>query len=280
MAVPHYAVFGSPVAHSLSPRIHAAFARQCGIALIYVPLDTAEVGFAATFERFAAAGGIGANVTAPDKAAAASVCARLSSRAQRAGVVNTLALTPTGWQGDTTDGIGLVRDLRERRDLGLYQARVLLVGAGGAARSVAPALLDADIAQLVVANRTRATAYDLIDALDAADRVRACTPDEVASQGAFDLVIHAATPADDGAQPDLPGSILADGATVVDLNYGARALPMLAWAARNGCARAFDGLGMLVEQAAESFELWHGMRPDTDPVYAQLRLSGRTATGV
>lgn len=277
MALPHYAVLGAPVLHSLSPRIHAEFARQCGIDMLYVAIDTAADGLEATLERFQRAGGIGANVTAPDKIAAAGVAQSLSPRARRAGAVNTLAWRDNHWFGDITDGSGLIRDLRERREVDLFRKRVLMLGAGGAARAVAPALLDADIAQLVVANRTRANAWDLVDQLHDSDRAIACTLEELAGMGSFDLVLGAVPPDGDGAIPDHPPSILGEDTTAIDLNYGARALPFLAWARNHGCTRTSDGLGMLVEQAADSFELWHGVRPQTEAVYTQLRMGSSLA---
>lgn len=277
MGLPHYAVLGTPVAHSLSPRIHAEFARQRGIDMLYVAIDTAADGFAVTLERFKWAGGIGANVTAPDKIAAAAAAQSLSPRARRAGAVNTLVLRDGRWHGDITDGSGLVRDLRERRDVDLFRKRVLMLGAGGAARAVAPALLDAHVAQLVVANRTRANAWDLIDHLRDGDRAIACTLEELPGIGSFDLVLNAVPPDEAGAIPDYPPSILGEDSIAIDLNYGARALPFLAWARNHGCTRTSDGLGMLVEQAADSFELWHGVRPQTEAVYSQLRMGSLLA---
>ncbi|MGY0505760.1 shikimate dehydrogenase [Luteimonas sp. e5] len=273
MALPHYAVLGHPVAHSLSPRIHAAFARECGIALTYLALDTGTVGFAATLQRFAAAGGVGANVTVPHKAEAAALCHTLGHRARRAGVVNTLSLHNGRWLGENTDGSGLLRDLRQRRGLELYQSRVLLIGAGGAAQGVAPALLEAGIAQLVIANRSRSRAVDLMDRLQDDTRTRACVLHEVAAMGEFDLVVQATSAGHQGEAPALPGFVPGADTVCVDLNYGAAAMGFLAWAHAHGCQHAFDGLGMLVEQAADAFEIWHGQRPDTDPIYAQLRLT-------
>lgn len=277
MALPHYAVLGTPVAHSLSPRLHAEFARQCGIDMLYVAIDTAADGFEVALARFQLAGGIGANITAPDKIAAAGAAQSLSPRARRSGAVNTLAWRENHWYGDITDGSGLIRDLRERREFDLFHKRVLLLGAGGAARAVAPALLDADIAQLVVANRTRANAWDLVDQLHDSDRAIACTLDELSGMGSFDLVLSAIPPGENAAIPDYPPTILGERCTAVDLNYGARALPFLAWARSHGCMRTSDGLGMLVEQAADSFELWHGVRPQTEAVYTQLRLGSSLA---
>uniref|UniRef100_UPI002FD8CAFE shikimate dehydrogenase n=1 Tax=Stenotrophomonas indicatrix TaxID=2045451 RepID=UPI002FD8CAFE len=160
-----YAVFGHPVAHSKSPQIHAAFGRQEGISLDYRSIDLAPDAFLAGLEAFASEGGVGANVTSPHKEAAFSVCTTLTARARRAGSVNTLLRKGDRWHGDTTDGIGLVRDLTDRHSLDLRGRRVLLLGAGGSARSVAPALLDAGITELVVVNRTPERADELIDAM-------------------------------------------------------------------------------------------------------------------
>ncbi len=273
MAIPHYAVLGHPVSHSLSPRIHAAFGRQCGIPVTYISLDTAATGLPATLARFASAGGVGANITVPDKATAAGLCHALTQRARKAGVANTLTLRDGRWNGDNTDGTGLVRDLRERRGIDLHGMRVLLLGAGGAAHGVAPALLEAGIVELVIANRTRGRAYDLMDRLQAPERVRACTLREVDAMGAFDLIVQATSAGHEGALPAVPDLAPRPDTVCVDLNYGRAALGFMAWARRHGCGQAFDGLGMLVEQAADAFEIWHGVRPQTDPVYAQLRLS-------
>lgn len=263
-----YAVFGSPISHSQSPRIHAAFAKQCGIAMDYVAIDAGRDDFAG---KLAASGVQGANVTLPLKEDAFVLCAgKASDRARRAGAVNTLVREDGGWHGDNTDGSGLVRDLTERRRLDLRQRRVLLLGAGGAARGVAPALLDAGIHALYVANRTVARAEALMDALGEPGRVHARGLDDLARLGEFDLLINATSATRGGALPALPMSLAGLRSAAVDLSYGEAAVPFLAWARAAGCIRAVDGLGMLVEQAAESFLLWHGVRPETDAVYAEL----------
>jgi len=267
-----YAVFGHPVAHSLSPRIHAAFARQSGIALDYVAIDAPD--FAAALAAF---DGDGANVTLPHKAAAAAACATLGDAARRCGVANTLTRRDGGWHGDNTDGIGLVRDLTGRHRLDLRGRRTLLLGAGGGARGVAPALLDAGVAELFVVNRTPARADALADMLDAPGRVHPRHFEDLRTLGEFDLVVNAtsATRASDGtatdAFPPLPMSLAGRRSAAVDLSYGEAAVGFLAWARAAGVRDAIDGLGMLVEQAAESFRLWHGVMPDTDPAYEALR---------
>jgi len=267
-----YAVFGHPVTHSLSPRIHAAFAQQVGIALEYTAIDTAPHDFVATLDRFAGEGGAGANVTLPLKEAAFAICAQASDRARRAGAVNTLTRNDGHWHGDNTDGVGLVRDLTDRHGLDLRGRRALLLGAGGAAHGVAPALLDAGISELIIVNRTADRADALADALGEPDRAHSRYWDDLRDLGDFSLIVNATSAArqDQGAFT-LPFTLASPRTLAVDLNYGEAAIPFLAWARTAGCHDAVDGLGMLVEQAAAAFEQWHGVRPETDAVYAALR---------
>ncbi|KAF1715537.1 shikimate dehydrogenase [Pseudoxanthomonas yeongjuensis] len=268
----HYAVFGHPVSHSLSPRIHAAFGRQTGIGLEYTAIDAAPEAFAPALESFAAGGGKGANVTLPLKEAAFALCATTSERARRAGSVNTLIRNDGQWQGDNTDGIGLVRDLTERLGLDLRGRRALLLGAGGSARGVAPALLDAGVSELMIANRTSERADALADALGEPARAHSRYWDDLVNEGDFALVVNATSLGrDGGSEFRLPFQLSTPRTLAVDLNYGEAAIPFLAWARTAGCRDVVDGLGMLVEQAAASFELWHGVRPETAPVYAALR---------
>lgn len=266
-----YAVFGHPVAHSLSPRIHAAFARQTGIELEYAALDVAPHDFVGALDRFAGEGGQGANVTLPLKEAAFAICTRTSDRALRAGAVNTLTWNDGQWYGDNTDGAGLVRDLTDRNSLDLRGRRALLLGAGGAARGVAPALLDAGVAELIIVNRTPERADALADVLGDPARAHSRYWKDLGELGDFGLIVNATSAARAGAQFDLPFSLATPRTLAVDLNYGEAAIPFLAWAKAAECRDAIDGLGMLVEQAAEAFEQWHGVRPDTDAVYAALR---------
>ena len=267
----HFAVFGHPVAHSLSPRIHAAFARQSGIDLRYEAVDATLEGFFDALQAFADAGGSGANVTLPLKQSAFALSATTTARAQRAGAVNTLARLDGQWHGDNTDGAGLVRDLAERHRIDLRQRRTLLLGAGGAARGIAPSLLDAGIGELFIANRSPERADALADTLGQPGRVHPRYFDDLRALGEFDLIVNATSATREGALPALPMSLLGPRTTAVDLSYGEAAIPFLAWARANRAHDAIDGLGMLVEQAAESFALWHGTRPSTDEVYAQLR---------
>jgi shikimate dehydrogenase len=272
MPASRYAVFGHPVAHSLSPRIHAAFGSQHGIALEYTAIDAAPDAFAATLERFAAEGGAGANVTLPLKEQAFALAATLSARARRAGAVNTLVRDGDRWHGDNTDGAGLVRDLTDRHGLDLRGRRVLLLGAGGSARGVAPALLDAGVLEMVIVNRTPERADALCDVLGEPARAVSRYWEDLHDLGDFELIVNSTSA---GRQPDaafsLPLSLVNSMTTAVDLTSGDAAIAFLAWARAARCRNSVDGLGMLVEQAAESFERWHGVRPDTAPVYAALR---------
>ncbi len=265
-----YAVFGSPIAHSLSPRIHAAFAKHTGIAMSYAAIEASPDDFAA---QLAASNVHGANITLPLKELAFALCATISDRAQRSGAVNTLIHEQAGWRGDNTDGLGLVRDLTERHRLDLRQRRVLLLGAGGGARGVAPALLDAGVRELVIVNRTPARADALADALGDPARVHTRDWNALPALGDFELLINATSATRGGHLPNLPMALASPRSTAVDLSYGEAAVAFTAWARAAGCTLAIDGLGMLVEQAAKSFALWHGVRPITDAIFAEL--SGR-----
>jgi shikimate dehydrogenase len=272
VATPHYAVFGHPIRHSLSPRIHARFGALAGIALHYGAIDAPPDAFAAQLEAFAAGGGRGANVTLPLKEQARALCVDVSAFAQRIGAVNTLSALPGGgWRGDNTDGEGLVRDLTERHALDLRGRRGLLLGAGGAARAAAFALLDAGISELTIVNRTAERADALADAVGQPARVRTRYWPDLPNLGNFELIVNATSAGHGGDALALPFSLVARRALCCDLSYGAAAFAFTAWARAAGAGQALDGLGMLVEQAAESFAIWHGVRPDTDAVYDELR---------
>lgn len=264
-----YAVFGSPIAHSLSPRIHAAFAAQFGLALDYRAIEAGRAEFARTLDAFAHDGGRGANVTLPLKEDAAVRCRVLSDRARRAGSVNTLIRVDNAWHGDSTDGAGLLRDLRERHGFEPQGRRVLLLGAGGAARAVAFALADAGIDELLIANRTPERATALAAAIGPA--AGACAWNELARLRDLDLLVNATAAGHAASALDLPATLIGATTRCHDLSYGAAATAFLGWARAAGAAHVSDGLGMLVEQAAESFKLWHGVQPDTAAVYAKLR---------
>jgi len=273
-----YAVAGNPVEHSQSPFIHAEFARQTGQALDYGRLLCPLDGFAATLRAFAAdrsAGTVrGCNVTVPFKFDAFALAARHTPRAQRARAANTLrfdAAAEGGWLADNTDGIGLVRDIERHAGVALAGRRVLLLGAGGAAAGALGPLLEARPAALVVANRTVAKADELVARhadMAAGTALAARAPHEAGVK--FDVVINATASSLQGADVPVDAGVLAPGALALDMMYGPAARGFIAWAEAHG-ARGRDGLGMLVEQAAESFFVWRGVRPDTAPVLAALR---------
>lgn len=263
-----YVVIGNPVAHSRSPEIHARFARQTGEAISYGRLLVEPGDFARAAREFFASGGRGANVTLPFKVDAFALAQESTPRAREAGAANTLAVREGIVLADNTDGAGLVRDLTANLGLALAGARILLLGAGGAARGVVAPLLALSPALLVIANRTRERADELARAFAAAGRV-AGVGLEAMGEG-YDLVVNATSASTRGEPLALPGGLFARGATAYDMAYGDAALPFLA-GARSAGARASDGLGMLVEQAAESFLLWRGKRPETAAVIAALR---------
>ena len=270
----HYAVVGNPVAHSLSPQIHAAFARQTGQDIDYVKLLAPLDGFTATVLGFRADGGRGVNVTLPFKHAAWELADVRTGEAAAAGAVNTLAFNDGKIVGHNTDGIGLVADLEKNLAFVIDNKRVLLMGAGGASYGVMQPLLKARPAQLVVANRTLEKAHSL------AARFGKPAHGEVSVQSYarlagmhFDLVINATSAGLHDEMPPLPSAIFAAGGLAYDMVYG-RHTPFMQFAAANG-ARAADGLGMLVEQAAAAFFIWRGVRPDTQPVIARLKAQDR-----
>jgi shikimate dehydrogenase len=267
-----YVVIGNPVAHSKSPRIHGLFAAATGQDMSYETLLAPLDAFAATVRNFVAAGGRGANVTVPFKEEAFRLATRLSDRARAAGAVNTLAFAGQEIFGDNTDGAGLVRDLKANLGVAVAGKRVLLLGAGGAARGVILPLLTERPAELLIANRTADKAQALARAFP---DCRACGLDALAGRE-FDLVINATSAGLTGGVPHAGHSIpprltfaWAAGAFAYDMMYG-RDSDFLRQAAAAG-ARTADGLGMLVEQAAEAFLVWRGVRPDTAGVLAELR---------
>src|SRR5690348_9046186 len=268
-----FTVFGHPIAHSQSPRLHALFGAQCGIELEYTATDAPPGRFADIACEFFSQGGRGANVTLPDKRLAFDLAGSHTQAARRAGVANVLTRQADGTlEAHNTDGAGLIRDLRERHRIELDDRRVLLLGAGGAAQAVAWALLDAGVRELIVANRTPERARALAGTL--AQPARVCISEWHALDrcGAFDLVLNATSAGVLGEAMRLPPSLVASASAAYDLAYGKAAQPFMAWARDAGASRVCDGLGMLVETAADSFAHWHGVRPDTDAAWRALRM--------
>lgn len=267
-----FAVFGHPIGHSRSPQIHQAFARQFGIELDYRAIDAEPTGFAADVRKFFADGGRGANVTLPHKAAAFALADQHSESATRAGSANVLTRLADGrLAAHNTDGDGMVRDITERHGVDLRGHTALLLGAGGAAHGVAWNLLDAGVDTLTIVNRSPEAADALADAIGEPARAHTRYWEDLADIGSYDLIIQATSAGVLGASLQLPFSLVGARALCYDLSYGIAAGGFLTWAKTAGARYAFDGLGMLVETAADAFELWHGRRPDTEPVYQLLR---------
>jgi shikimate dehydrogenase len=270
-----YAVIGNPVAHSKSPQIHAQFAAQTGEPVAYERRLAPLEGFVESVRAFIAEGGCGLNVTVPFKLEAHRLADRLSPRAAAAGAVNTLRFDADGILGDNTDGVGLVRDIEDNLGVALAGRRVLLLGAGGAARGVILPLLERQPLELCIVNRTEARALELIDAFAAAAFHAGCRfsgGDKGAARGSFEVVINATAGSLDGCLPEFDPAALGSGTLAYDMMYGAQPTVFMQHAQASG-ARSADGLGMLVEQAAESFWVWRGVRPDSRPVLAALRAS-------
>lgn len=269
--VDNYAVMGNPVAHSLSPRIHHAFAEQTGQVLFYQAILVPPDGFGEALTGFQSRGGRGLNITVPFKQEACEAMDVLTRRAEQAGAVNTIWFADDGRKhGDTTDGSGLIRDL-ERHVVEVAGSRVLILGAGGAVRGVLGELLERRPVEVLIANRTPARARELARIFAAEGRLRAAGFEELPALGAFDLVINAVPAGLTAELPDLPPGLLAEGGCCYDMVYGDTDTAFVAWGKRQGARLALDGLGMLVEQAAESFRIWRGVRPATQPVIDMLR---------
>jgi shikimate dehydrogenase len=264
-----YAVIGNPVSHSLSPAIHSHFARQLGEPVEYTALLAPLDDFAGSARRFFDGGGRGANVTLPFKLDAFRFAAHASQRALLAGAANFLSMEEQGIRADNTDGIGLVADLRGNLRVDLAGSRILILGAGGAARGVIAPLLEASPLRVVIANRTAERARELAQRFAAKGRVEAAALGSIPEED-FDLVLNATSTSTHGEPLVLPDHALRAGALAYDMAYGPGAAPFLSRARERGM-RASDGLGMLVEQAAESYSLWRGKRPATAEILARLR---------
>ncbi|WP_447553972.1 shikimate dehydrogenase [Vreelandella sp. EE22] len=266
----HYCVLGNPVKHSRSPMIHQAFAEQTGQRMRYTAELAPLEDFATAWRQFCHQGGRGANVTVPFKQQAVALCDTLSLRARRAGAVNTLSIGQNGRvYGDNTDGVGLLRDLKAY-SVALAGARILILGAGGAVRGALEPLLTQDPQEIVIANRTGAKAGAL--ARDFSDLGNISGGGYDALSGTFDVVINGTSASLSGDLPPLPEALFTSGGLAYDMMYGPTPTVFMQWAEQRG-AVAVDGLGMLVEQAAEAFFLWRNVRPQTEPVRALLRQS-------
>jgi shikimate dehydrogenase len=266
-----YAVIGNPVTHSKSPAIHSEFARQTGQDIVYVRLAAPKRGFRNELERFVAHGGRGLNITVPFKLEAAHACQQLSERAKFAQAANTLTFEGGKVIGDNTDGAGMLRDLEKNLGIAIHGRRVLLMGAGGAARGVLMPLIARGARLVVVVNRDLARARELEERFGLFGNVRARAYNDL-SGSAFDLLINSTSASLQGMVPPVPGSVFGQDCVAYDMVYAAGGTtPFLDRARECGAAITADGLGMLVEQAAESFYIWRGVRPDTKPILDLLR---------
>lgn len=263
-----YAVVGNPIAHSKSPDIHARFAQQTNQALTYERLLAPLDRFADTIAEFVRQGGKGANVTVPFKLEAAALATELTERARAAGAVNTLRFDGPTILGDNTDGIGLVNDIIDNAGIAIQGKRVLLLGAGGAARGTILPLLSERPDELVIANRTVSKAIELAQQFAANGNVSAV--DFASLHERFDIVINATSASLAADVPPIAPTVFGASTLAYDMMYGKQPTVFMAFAARHGAA-VRDGLGMLVEQAAEAFFVWRGVRPDTASVFAELR---------
>lgn len=265
-----YAVLGNPIAHSKSPKIHQAFAEQFNIELSYerilVPLD----GLADTLKQFQQNGGQGVNITVPFKIEAAQLVQQKSERASiAAGAVNTIVFKNDIWFGDNTDGIGLLLDLTQNHGLELTNKNILILGAGGATKGILQPLLSANPTSIIIANRTLATAEQLVTEFNNLSKCTACDLFNLPKQS-FDLIINATSAGVKGEPLSLPSYLIDNNTFCYDLAYGTSAQPFLDWAKQHNTKNYCDGLGMLVEQAAEAFYIWHNIRPETKSVIKLL----------
>ncbi len=268
--IDQYAVFGHPIGHSKSPRIHRLFAGQTGQKLDYVAKDVPSEKFVAETDTFFAEGGQGLNCTVPLKELAWRYAGRLTERARLAGAVNTLARQNDGSIiGDNTDGIGLVIDLTINHNIELTNKRILVLGAGGACRGILGPLLESGPSQLLIANRTVSKADIIVKEFAESGVVESSDYAGLAGRQ-FDLIINATSASLHGQLPQLPSNLLANSGSCYDLAYANQPTTFVEWGYANNAIKSLDGLGMLVEQAAEAFFVWRGIRPLTAAVIAEL----------
>jgi shikimate dehydrogenase len=265
-----YAVVGFPVKHSWSPFIHGMFAKQTAQAMTYTRMEVAPEDFQREVENFFASGGRGLNITVPHKQAACLITRHRTPRAEIAGAVNTIAAQSEGLLGDNTDGAGLVTDLTRNLGFDLENTRILLLGAGGAARGIIGPLLGAAPEYLEIANRNGERALDLAEEFLALGSVRGCSFDAIRKEP-FDLVLNATSASLQETVPPIPPAVIGPTTLCYDLAYGKGDTTFTRWAKSAGAGRAETGWGMLIEQAAESFFLWRGVKPETRPVLEAIR---------
>jgi len=269
-SVDNYCVVGNPVAHSKSPQIQAAFSKQTQQNIFYQAIQVDDGKFKAALKEFQAQGGKGLNITVPFKGEAWEISENRSNRAERALAVNTISFDDAGnIIGDNTDGVGLILDLTINHDISIKDKDILILGAGGAVRGILGPLFDEQPNKVVIANRTVSRAEELTDIFSDRGDISACGFDKLAGSN-FDIIINGTSASLQGEVPPLPENLLNDNVCCYDMMYSMSDTPFVSWAKAHGATKAFDGLGMLVEQAAESFFIWRGVRPDTVPVIKML----------
>ncbi len=273
MAVDRYGVMGYPVSHSRSPVIHRLFALQTNQKLQYELLQVTPEKLETAVRQFQRTGGKGLNITVPHKSEVTRLVDHLSERASTAGAVNTLSFRDGEIYGDNTDGYGLLRDLEFNHGLKLEGTSILVLGAGGATRGIIGPLLDKKPASLLIANRTLGKAQALTDHFSRSGPVAACRFNGLPAGEHYDLIINATSAGLHGDSPPYPGTAVSDDTICYDLSYGLKATPFSIWAREQGAERSVMGWGMLVEQAAESFRVWRGVRPDTAAVLKRMNVS-------
>ncbi|MDH4107402.1 MAG: shikimate dehydrogenase [Gammaproteobacteria bacterium] len=268
-----YGVIGYPVSHSRSPVIHRLFALQTGQNMQYELLQVPPEKLVSAVLQFRRTGGRGLNVTVPHKTAVVELVDELSERAASAGAVNTLTFAPDMVRGDNTDGVGLIRDLQQNLGQRLANTNILILGAGGATRGIVRPLLESGPSLLTIANRTVSKAEELRARFAPWGRVTACSFDDIDTSLDYGLIVNATSAGLKGETPPYPAAAVGPTTCCYDLSYGLQPTPFCLWGAANGAALSVMGWGMLVEQAAESFYVWRGVRPDTAPVLKQLSVS-------
>ena len=271
--IDRYGVMGYPVSHSRSPVIHRLVALQTGQDMQYELLQVAPEKLETAVRQFQRTGGKGLNITVPHKGEVARLVDQMSERASTAGAVNTVVFRGSEIYGDNTDGIGLLRDLGVNLGVNLENARILILGAGGATRGIVVPLLEMQPASLRIANRTLGKAQALVDHFEVHGPISACRFNAVPVDEPYDLIINATSAGLQGESPPYPEAAISENTFCYDLSYGLKSTPFSIWARQHGAAKSVMGWGMLVEQAAESFKLWRGIRPDTAPVLKQMQIN-------
>ena len=270
-SVPNYAVLGNPVKHSKSPQIHTLFAKQTGIVLHYQSIEVPTDKFDEYVDLFASHGGLGLNITVPFKEEAHSFCTKLTHRAELCGSVNTIRFDEQlNSFGDTTDGQGFINDLRINHQINIKDKTVLILGAGGSVKAILEPICGQLPCEIVIANRTVYRAEELADKFSDLGNITACSYSDLASQS-FELIVNGTSLSLKGELPAVPESVINNNTCCYDLMYSDTATVFMQWANELGAAKVMDGLGMLVEQAAESFLIWNGVKPETNSVIKMLR---------